>query len=48
MNREDVATIPFITEAVAEGTIATVGEIAAVAVAGSMEIAKDVIDDKSV
>jgi hypothetical protein len=35
-------------EAGAEGAVATAGEIAVAAVGGSMSIAKDVIDGKSV
>jgi hypothetical protein len=47
VSREDIAEVPFIIEAVSEGAVATAGQITAVAVAGSMEIAKDVIDGKS-
>jgi hypothetical protein len=48
MDREDLAELPFILELAEESTIETAGDITAVVVAGSMEIAKDVIDSKSV
>jgi hypothetical protein len=48
MDREDLAELPFILELAEESTIVTAGDITAVVVAGSMDIAKEVIDSKSV